>query len=196
MVLAAVEAVTEADPVREPRRHNSDIAAQAAARESLHAASPCPGSKRTTRLERAASAWEAYSASLFPHGCAKRAEDVRASRSDSELPTDLGGGRLARPSVDTARGAHQAVLRRRSVTRKLCPAAPTHMAPLAKSAGVGDPMDQHDRDEPSQSTASPTPAGAGSAVAVEQQRVAVGIVPAEFPCSPCRVLYVPIGKHR
>jgi hypothetical protein len=40
MMLAAVETVTKADPVWESRRHNSDVAAQATARESVHAASP------------------------------------------------------------------------------------------------------------------------------------------------------------
>src|SRR5262249_41027596 len=40
MVLAAVETVTEANPVGEPRRRNSNVAAQATARESVHAASP------------------------------------------------------------------------------------------------------------------------------------------------------------
>jgi len=40
MMLAAVETVTKADPVRTSRRHNSDVAAQATAGESLHAASP------------------------------------------------------------------------------------------------------------------------------------------------------------
>jgi predicted enzyme related to lactoylglutathione lyase len=40
MMLAAVETVTKADPVWESRRHNSDIAAQATAGESLHSASP------------------------------------------------------------------------------------------------------------------------------------------------------------
>jgi hypothetical protein len=39
MMLAAVETVTKADPVREPRRHNSYVAAKASARESLHAVS-------------------------------------------------------------------------------------------------------------------------------------------------------------
>jgi hypothetical protein len=33
MMLAAVETVTKADPVWESRRHNSDVAAQATARE-------------------------------------------------------------------------------------------------------------------------------------------------------------------
>ncbi len=37
MMLAAVETVTNADPVRESRRHNSDVAAQATAGESVHA---------------------------------------------------------------------------------------------------------------------------------------------------------------
>jgi hypothetical protein len=32
--------VTKADPVWESRRHNSDVAAQATAGESVHAASP------------------------------------------------------------------------------------------------------------------------------------------------------------
>jgi hypothetical protein len=36
-MLAAVETVTEADPVWASRRHDSDIAAQAAAGEALHA---------------------------------------------------------------------------------------------------------------------------------------------------------------
>jgi hypothetical protein len=40
MMLAAVETVTKADPVWESRRHNSDVAAQATASESVHAASP------------------------------------------------------------------------------------------------------------------------------------------------------------
>ena len=38
MMLTAVETVTNADPVWESRRHNSDAAAQATARESVHAA--------------------------------------------------------------------------------------------------------------------------------------------------------------
>ena len=42
MMLAAVETVTNADPVWESRRHNSDVAAQATAGESVHAAS-APG---------------------------------------------------------------------------------------------------------------------------------------------------------
>src|SRR6478752_7354404 len=40
MMLAAVETVTEADPVWASRRHKSDVAAKATARESVHAASP------------------------------------------------------------------------------------------------------------------------------------------------------------
>src|SRR5215218_4612759 len=40
MMLAAVETVTNADPVWESRRHNSDVAAQTTAGESGHAASP------------------------------------------------------------------------------------------------------------------------------------------------------------
>ena len=40
MMLAAVETVTKADPVWESRRYNSDVAAQATAGESVHAASP------------------------------------------------------------------------------------------------------------------------------------------------------------
>src|SRR5262249_27062781 len=40
MMLAAVETVTKADPVWASRRHNSDVAAKATARESVHAASP------------------------------------------------------------------------------------------------------------------------------------------------------------
>jgi hypothetical protein len=40
MMLAAIETVTKADPVWGSRRHNSDIAAQATAGESVHAVSP------------------------------------------------------------------------------------------------------------------------------------------------------------
>jgi hypothetical protein len=40
MMLAAVETVTKANPVWTPRRHNSDIAAQATAGELVHAAPP------------------------------------------------------------------------------------------------------------------------------------------------------------
>jgi len=40
VVLAAVEAVAKADPVWASRRHDPDVAAQAATRESVHAASP------------------------------------------------------------------------------------------------------------------------------------------------------------
>src|SRR5438067_5277179 len=40
MMLAAVETVTKTDPVWESRRHNSDVAAKATARVSVHAASP------------------------------------------------------------------------------------------------------------------------------------------------------------
>src|SRR5919106_6819560 len=40
MMLAAVETVTKADPVRAARRDNPDVAAQATAGESVHAASP------------------------------------------------------------------------------------------------------------------------------------------------------------
>src|SRR4029077_12563572 len=40
MMLAAVETMTQADPVWRSRRHNSDVAAYATSGESLHAASP------------------------------------------------------------------------------------------------------------------------------------------------------------
>src|SRR5580765_273003 len=46
MMLAAVKTVTKADPVWESRRHNSDVAAQATAGESVHAASPQKSSGR------------------------------------------------------------------------------------------------------------------------------------------------------
>jgi hypothetical protein len=46
MMLAAVETVTKADPVGEARRHNPDVAAQATAREPVHAASPLKSSGR------------------------------------------------------------------------------------------------------------------------------------------------------
>jgi hypothetical protein len=46
MMLAAVETVTKADPVWESRRHNSDVAAQATADESVHAAFPLQSSGR------------------------------------------------------------------------------------------------------------------------------------------------------
>ena len=40
MMLAAVETMTKADPVRTSRGHDSDVAAQATARELIHPASP------------------------------------------------------------------------------------------------------------------------------------------------------------
>jgi hypothetical protein len=43
-MLAAVETVTKADPVWGSRRRNSDLAAQATARDSIHAASPLKSS--------------------------------------------------------------------------------------------------------------------------------------------------------
>ena len=46
VVLAAVETVTKADPVGEPRRLDPNVAAQATARESVHAASPLKSSGR------------------------------------------------------------------------------------------------------------------------------------------------------
>jgi hypothetical protein len=51
MMLAAVETVTKANPVWESRRHNSDVAAQATARESVHAASPLKSSGRNAYNE-------------------------------------------------------------------------------------------------------------------------------------------------
>src|SRR5919201_6872966 len=56
MMLAAVETVTNADPVWESRRHNSDVAAQATAGESVHAFSFLrlgPGGVATTLLRSA-----------------------------------------------------------------------------------------------------------------------------------------------
>src|SRR5882672_1030822 len=52
MMLAAVETVTKADPVWESRRHNSDVAAKATARESVHAASPLKSSGRNVFPQR------------------------------------------------------------------------------------------------------------------------------------------------
>src|SRR5213079_670092 len=51
VMLAAVETVAKADPVWESRRHNSDVAAQATARESVHAASPLKPSGRNVYNE-------------------------------------------------------------------------------------------------------------------------------------------------
>src|SRR5262249_43083320 len=51
MMLAAVETVTKPDPVWESRRHNSDVAAKATARESVHAASPPKSSGRSVYNE-------------------------------------------------------------------------------------------------------------------------------------------------
>ena len=51
MMLAAVETVTKADPVWESRRHNSDVAAQATARDLIHAASPLKSSGRNVYNE-------------------------------------------------------------------------------------------------------------------------------------------------
>ncbi len=39
-MLAAVETMTKTDPVRLPRRHEPDVAAEATARESVHVVSP------------------------------------------------------------------------------------------------------------------------------------------------------------
>src|SRR5436309_7170956 len=50
VMLAAVEAVTKADPVWPSRRHNPDIAAQATAHESVHAASPLRSSGEVSRF--------------------------------------------------------------------------------------------------------------------------------------------------
>jgi hypothetical protein len=50
MMLATVEAVTKADAVWEPRRLNSDVAAQATASESIHAAPPLKSSGTTASL--------------------------------------------------------------------------------------------------------------------------------------------------
>src|SRR5436190_22127636 len=49
MMLSAIETVTKADPVWESRRHDSDVAAQATAGESVHAASPLKSSGRRTK---------------------------------------------------------------------------------------------------------------------------------------------------
>jgi len=51
-MLAAVETVTNADPVWESRSHNSDVAAQATAGESVHAASPPMSGGRDGRDDR------------------------------------------------------------------------------------------------------------------------------------------------
>jgi len=50
-MFAAVETVTKADPVWESRRLNSDVAAKATARESVHAASPLKSSGRNVYNE-------------------------------------------------------------------------------------------------------------------------------------------------
>src|SRR5699024_7809165 len=50
MMLAAVKAVTKADPVWPARHHNSDLAAQATAGKSLHAPSPQKSSCWNARL--------------------------------------------------------------------------------------------------------------------------------------------------
>ena len=51
MMLAAVETVTEADPIWESQRHNSDVAAKTTTRESVHAASPLRSSGRNVYNE-------------------------------------------------------------------------------------------------------------------------------------------------
>src|SRR5258706_11815268 len=51
-MFAAVETVTNADPVRKSRRHNPDIAAHTTAREPVHAASPLKSSSRNGYNER------------------------------------------------------------------------------------------------------------------------------------------------
>src|SRR3546814_15927067 len=52
MMLAAVETVTKADPVWASRRPKSDVAAQAAAGDSRHAAPPFGSSGRNGYTER------------------------------------------------------------------------------------------------------------------------------------------------
>src|SRR6266550_127419 len=61
MMLAAVETVAKSDPVWESRRHNSDVAAQATARESVHAASPLKSSGRNVHNEPAQAPFRASS---------------------------------------------------------------------------------------------------------------------------------------
>jgi hypothetical protein len=50
MMLATVKTMTKADPVWESRRLNSDVAAQATASESIHAAPPLKSSGTTASL--------------------------------------------------------------------------------------------------------------------------------------------------
>jgi hypothetical protein len=50
-MLAAVETVTKADSVGESRCHDSDVAAQATAGESVHVASPLESSGRNVYNE-------------------------------------------------------------------------------------------------------------------------------------------------
>src|SRR5262245_27797339 len=59
MMLAAVEAVTKADPVWASRRHNSHVAASATAGESVHAASPPRSASATARAAQRDEAEEA-----------------------------------------------------------------------------------------------------------------------------------------
>src|SRR5438105_5092020 len=61
MMLAAVETVTNADPVWDARRHNSDIAAKATARESVHPASPPKPSGRNVYASATRRHWSASS---------------------------------------------------------------------------------------------------------------------------------------
>src|SRR5687767_10254832 len=78
MMLAAVEAVTKADPVRESRRHDSDVAAQATAGEPVHAASPLKSSGPNV-----------YNEQHFHCNCPLRAgtrrSSVAGSRNDSRI---------------------------------------------------------------------------------------------------------------
>jgi hypothetical protein len=77
MMLAAVEAVTKADPVWASRRHNSDVAAQATAGESVHAASPPKSSGRN-----------AYNEQHFHCNCPLRNCPLRAGTRRSSVAGD------------------------------------------------------------------------------------------------------------
>jgi hypothetical protein len=80
MMLAAVEAVTKTDPVRAPRGHKSDIAAQAPAGESVHAASP-PNSINANANSQTSSGVDESCAGRF--GCRLAASPVSPRRAET-----------------------------------------------------------------------------------------------------------------
>src|SRR5579872_4769032 len=87
MMLAAVETVTHADPVWASRRHNSDVAAQATARHSIHADSPPRSSGRKLYNEPRRSVHESRGPGPAPPSSSHTGETAVTGRRLSPLPS-------------------------------------------------------------------------------------------------------------